>query len=43
VQERFANIGFITDPGPPSALAERTKVETAKWARVIREARIEIQ
>jgi tripartite-type tricarboxylate transporter receptor subunit TctC len=43
VQERFANIGFITEPGTPSALAERTKVETAKWARVIREARIEIQ
>jgi tripartite-type tricarboxylate transporter receptor subunit TctC len=43
VQERFANIGFITDPGPPSALAERTKVETAKWAKVIREAKIEIQ
>lgn len=43
VQERFANIGFITEPGTPSALAERTKVETAKWAKVIREARIEIQ
>ncbi|MFM8666054.1 MAG: Bug family tripartite tricarboxylate transporter substrate binding protein [Betaproteobacteria bacterium] len=43
VQERFANIGFITEPGPPSALAERTRVETAKWARVIREAKIEIQ
>ena len=43
VQERFANIGFITDPGPPSALAERTRVETAKWAKVIREAKIEIQ
>ncbi len=43
VQERFANIGFITEPGPPSALAERTRVETAKWARVIREAKIEVQ
>jgi len=42
VQERFANIGFITDPGSPAALAERTRVETAKWARVIREAKIEI-
>ncbi|MFN5700866.1 MAG: Bug family tripartite tricarboxylate transporter substrate binding protein [Betaproteobacteria bacterium] len=43
VLERFANIGFITEPGPPSALAERTRVETAKWARVIREAKIEVQ
>ena len=43
LQERFANIGFITEPGTPAALAERTRVETAKWARVIREARIEIQ
>ena len=43
LQERFANIGFVTEPGPPAALAERTRVETAKWARVIREARIEMQ
>ncbi len=39
--ERFAALGFETSPGTPQALAERTKVETAKWAKAIREARIE--
>jgi tripartite-type tricarboxylate transporter receptor subunit TctC len=39
--ERFAALGFETSPGTPAAMAERTKVETAKWAKAIREARIE--
>jgi tripartite-type tricarboxylate transporter receptor subunit TctC len=42
LQERFATIGFVTEPGTPAALAERTRVETAKWGRVIREAKIEL-
>jgi tripartite-type tricarboxylate transporter receptor subunit TctC len=41
ILERFAALGFETAPGTPQALAERTKVETAKWAKAIREARIE--
>jgi len=39
--ERFSALGFETSPGTPQALAERTRVETAKWAKAIREARIE--
>jgi tripartite-type tricarboxylate transporter receptor subunit TctC len=39
--DRFAALGFETSPGTPQALAERTRVETAKWAKAIREARIE--
>ncbi|MFM7343551.1 MAG: Bug family tripartite tricarboxylate transporter substrate binding protein [Betaproteobacteria bacterium] len=39
--ERFSALGFETAPGTPQALAERTRVETAKWAKAIREARIE--
>ena len=41
IQERFAALGFETAPGTPQALADRTKIETAKWAKAIREARIE--
>ena len=41
ILERFAALGFETAPGTPQALADRTKVETAKWAKAIREARIE--
>ncbi len=43
LQEKFANIGFVTEPGTPQALAERTRVETAKWAQATREARVEPQ
>ncbi|MFM8625244.1 MAG: Bug family tripartite tricarboxylate transporter substrate binding protein [Betaproteobacteria bacterium] len=39
--ERFSALGFETAPCTPQALAERTRVETAKWAKAIREARIE--
>ena len=43
LQDKFAPIGFAVDPGTPAALADRTKVETAKWAKAIREAKIEPQ
>jgi len=38
---RFASLGFETDPGTPEALAERTRRETLKWAKAIKDARIE--
>jgi tripartite-type tricarboxylate transporter receptor subunit TctC len=43
LQERFAPNGFAIDPGTPEALAKRNAVETAKWAKAIREAKIEPQ
>ncbi|AEG91664.1 Bug family tripartite tricarboxylate transporter substrate binding protein [Ramlibacter tataouinensis] len=43
LQEKFAPIGFVVDPGPPEALAQRTRTETAKWAKAIKEAGIEPQ
>jgi tripartite-type tricarboxylate transporter receptor subunit TctC len=43
VQERFASIGFVVEPGTPEALAQRSKAETAKWAKAIRDAKIEPQ
>ncbi len=43
LQEKFAVTGFTIDPGTPEALAQRNKVETAKWGKAIRDARIEPQ
>jgi tripartite-type tricarboxylate transporter receptor subunit TctC len=43
VQDRFAPNGFAVEPGTPEALAQRNKVETAKWEKAIREAKIEAQ
>jgi tripartite-type tricarboxylate transporter receptor subunit TctC len=43
VQERFAAIGFAVEPGTPEALGQRTQLETVKWAKAIREAKIEAQ
>jgi tripartite-type tricarboxylate transporter receptor subunit TctC len=43
IQEKFAPIGFAVEPGTPDALALRTKTETAKWAKAIRDAKIEAQ
>ena len=43
LQEKFAAIGFAIDPGTPEALAQRNKAETAKWAKAIRDAKIEPQ
>jgi len=39
--EKFSALGFETTPGTPEALAQRSRTETAKWARAIREAKIE--
>jgi tripartite-type tricarboxylate transporter receptor subunit TctC len=43
VQEKFTAIGFTVEPGTPEALAQRGKVETAKWAKAIKDAKIEPQ
>jgi tripartite-type tricarboxylate transporter receptor subunit TctC len=43
LQDKFAPIGFAVEPGTPEALAQRTRVETAKWAKAIRDAKIEPQ
>jgi tripartite-type tricarboxylate transporter receptor subunit TctC len=43
VQEKFASIGFVVEPGTPEALAQRSKLETAKWAKAIKDAKIEPQ
>ncbi len=41
VIERFYAMGFETQPGTPEALAKKIKLETAKWAKAIKEAGIE--
>ena len=43
ILDRFAALGFETDPGTPEALAKRSKAETDKWAKAIRDAKIEQQ
>jgi tripartite-type tricarboxylate transporter receptor subunit TctC len=43
LQEKFAHIGFMVEPGTPEALARRTQLESAKWAKAIRDAKIEPQ
>ena len=43
IMDKFSGIGFVPEPGTPDALAQRTKAETAKWAKAIREAKIELQ
>jgi tripartite-type tricarboxylate transporter receptor subunit TctC len=43
VQEKFAGIGFVVEPGTPEQLAQRSKLETAKWAKAIKDAKIEPQ
>jgi len=43
ILERFAALGFETEPGTPEALAQRSKAETAKWAKAIADAKIEPQ
>ena len=43
ILERFASLGFETAPASPEALAQRSRTETAKWAKAIREARIEAE
>jgi tripartite-type tricarboxylate transporter receptor subunit TctC len=43
VQEKFAGIGFAVQPGTPDDLAKRGATETAKWAKAIKDAKIEAQ
>jgi tripartite-type tricarboxylate transporter receptor subunit TctC len=43
LQDKFVNIGFAPDPSTPQSLADRTKRESLKWAKAIREAHIEPQ
>lgn len=43
LQEKFATLGFVVDPGTPEELAQRTRLETAKWAKAIKDAKIEPQ
>ena len=43
IQERFASLGFAVEPGTPEALAQRNRAETVKWAKAIKDARIEPQ
>ncbi len=43
IQDKFASLGFAIDPGTPAALAERNRKETLKWAKAIRDAKIEPQ
>ncbi len=43
VQEKFAGIGFVVEPGTPEDLARRGVSETAKWAKAIKDAKIEPQ
>jgi tripartite-type tricarboxylate transporter receptor subunit TctC len=43
VQDKFAGIGFAVEPGTPEDLAKRGVAETAKWAKAIKDAKIEPQ
>jgi tripartite-type tricarboxylate transporter receptor subunit TctC len=43
LQERFASLGFETAPASPEALGQRSKAETIKWAKAIRDAKIEAE
>ncbi len=43
IQDKFSANGFLVEPGTPQALAQRNLLETDKWAKAIREAKIEAQ
>ncbi len=43
VQDKFAGIGFAVEPGSAEALAQRNRMETAKWGKAIKDAKIEPQ
>jgi tripartite-type tricarboxylate transporter receptor subunit TctC len=43
IQDKFAQLGFAIDPGTPQDLARRNNAETLKWAKAIRDAKIEPQ
>ena len=41
--ERFASLGFETQPGSPEALDQKIKFETIKWAKAIKAAGMEAE
>ena len=41
--ERFASLGFETQPGSPEALGQKIKLETVKWAKAIQAAGMEAE
>lgn len=43
IQDKFAGIGFVVQPGTPDDLAKRGATETIKWAKAIKDAGIEPQ
>ncbi len=43
IQDKFAALGFEAEPGTPAALGSRTQSEAVKWAKAIRDAKIEQQ
>jgi tripartite-type tricarboxylate transporter receptor subunit TctC len=43
IQEKFANLGFVVEPGTAEELAQRTQKEAVKWAKAIKDAKIEPQ
>jgi tripartite-type tricarboxylate transporter receptor subunit TctC len=43
IQDKFTPIGFVFEPGTPEALAKRNRLESSKWERAIRDAKIEPQ
>jgi tripartite-type tricarboxylate transporter receptor subunit TctC len=43
LQDKFEAMGFAIDPGTPEQLAARNRAETEKWAKAIRDAKIEPQ
>jgi tripartite-type tricarboxylate transporter receptor subunit TctC len=43
IQDKFLHLGFAIDPGTPTALGERNRKETLKWAKAIKDAKIETQ
>jgi tripartite-type tricarboxylate transporter receptor subunit TctC len=43
IHEKFAALGFESEPNTPAALGQRTAAEALKWAKAIRDAKIEPQ
>ena len=43
VQEKFKGMGMESIGGPPERLAEILASDTAKWAKVVKEAKITMQ
>lgn len=43
IQDKFAPIGFVFEPGTPESLAKRNRAEAVKWEKAVRDAKIEPQ